>query len=219
MSVHNVFDGYFVLGLEMQRYLLKSVSDAIDAVSQLQQPNSLAFMEEAANMLTNCFKAGNKVIIAGNGGSLCDGAHFAEELTGVFRAIRPALPAISLSEPGHITCVGNDLGFDWVFARGVEAFGKPGDIFVGLTTSGNSANIVNAFETAERLEMQSMAFLGKTGGKLKGVADIELLIEGFATSDRIQEAHMAAIHIIIEMVEHLMFSHKVASTGDSLLIN
>ena len=201
----------------MQKFLLNSVSDAINAISQLQQPSSLVFMEEAANMLSACFKAGNKVIIAGNGGSLCDGAHFAEELTGVFRSLRPALPAISLSEPGHITCVGNDLGFDWIFARGVEAFGKPGDVFVGLTTSGNSPNIVNAFEAAESLGMKTMAFLGKSGGKLKGVADIELIIEGFATSDRIQEAHMAAIHIIIEMVEHLMFSQKVASVGDPLL--
>jgi D-sedoheptulose 7-phosphate isomerase len=217
MRVHNVLRWlfYFVLGLEMHKYLLKSVNEAIDAVSRLQQPTSLAFMEEAATMLSDCFKAGNKVIIAGNGGSLCDGAHFAEELTGLFRGLRPALPAISLSEPGHITCVGNDLGFDWIFARGVEAFGKPGDVFVGLTTSGNSPNIVNAFEAAQRLEMQTMAFLGKNGGKLKGVADIELLIEGFATSDRIQEAHMAAIHIIIEMVEHLMFSQKAASTCNS----
>lgn len=189
----------------MQKSLLKSVQIAIQAVSQLQEPRSLIFMEEAAKMLAACFKAGNKVIIAGNGGSLCDGAHFAEELTGLFRSERPALPAISLSEPGHITCVGNDLGFEWIFARGLEALGKPGDVFVGLTTSGNSSNIVKAFEAAEKLKMHTIAFLGKNGGKLKGVAELELLIEGFSTSDRIQEAHMAAIHIIIEMVEQLMF--------------
>lgn len=192
----------------MQKHLLKSVQDAVRAVSQLQDPNSLKFMEDVAILLADCFKGGNKVIIAGNGGSLCDGAHFAEELTGLFRNVRPALPAISLSEPGHITCVGNDLGFDFVFARGVEAFGKPGDIFVGLTTSGNSPNIVKAFEVAQKLQLHTIAFLGKSGGKLKGVADLELIIEGFPTSDRIQEAHMAAIHIIIEMVEHLMFSPK-----------
>ena len=190
------------------------MNEAIAAVSQLEKPNSLRFIEEAAKMLAACFKAGNKVIVAGNGGSLCDGAHFAEELTGVFRSLRAALPVISLSEPGHISCVGNDLGFEWVFARGVEAFGKPGDVFVGLTTSGNSPNIVRAFEAAERLNMHTMAFLGKSGGKLKGVAELELLIEDFSTSDRIQEAHMAAIHIMIEMVEYLMFS-KVVSTNDS----
>lgn len=195
----------------MQQLLLKSVSDAIDAVSQLKEPHALSFMEAAALMISDCFRNGNKVIVAGNGGSLCDGAHFAEELTGLFRAPRPALPVISLSEPGHITCIGNDMGFEHVFSRGVEAFGKSGDIFVGLTTSGNSANIVNAFKEAERLGLQTIAFLGKGGGKLKGVADLELLINGFSTSDRIQEAHMAAIHIIIEMIEYRLFSNEPAS--------
>jgi D-sedoheptulose 7-phosphate isomerase len=200
----------------MQKNILKSVNQAIDAILQLRKPSSLVFIEEAAKMLAECFKAGNKVIVAGNGGSLCDGAHFAEELTGIFRAVRPALPVISLSEPGHLTCVGNDLGFEWVFARGVEAFGKPGDIFIGLTTSGNSPNIIKAFEAAKRLDMSTMAFLGKKGGKLKGTVDLELIIEDFETSDRIQEAHMAAIHIIIEMVEDLMFSQKVESAPDFL---
>jgi D-sedoheptulose 7-phosphate isomerase len=200
----------------MQNYLLKSVQEAIEAISFLRAPDALGFMEEAANRLATCFKEGNKVIIAGNGGSLCDAAHFAEELTGLFRSVRPALPAIALSEPGHITCVGNDLGFEWVFARGVEAYGKPGDVFVGLTTSGNSPNIVKAFEAAKKLNMRTIAFLGKTGGKLKGVADLELIIEGFSTSDRIQEAHMAAIHMIIEMVELMLFSNTSASTQTTL---
>ena len=195
----------------MQERLIKSVDDSIAAVSQLKKPSSLAFMEHAAIMLSECFQSGNKVVVAGNGGSLCDGAHFAEELTGMFREYRQALPVISLSEPGHITCVGNDLGFDWVFARGVEAFGKPGDVFVGLTTSGNSANIIKAFEAAHKLNMRTIAFLGKNGGKLKGVAELEILIENFSTSDRIQEAHMAAIHMIIEMVELLMFSTEEAT--------
>ena len=167
-------------------------------------------MEEAALKLSECFANGHKVIVAGNGGSLCDGAHFAEELTGIFRSLRPALPVISLSEPGHITCVGNDLGFEYVFSRGVEAYGKPGDVFVGLTTSGNSANIIKAMEAAKCLQMGTIAFLGKGGGKLKGMADIELIIDGFKTSDRIQEAHMAAIHIIIEMIEYKLFSPKAA---------
>ncbi len=209
----------------MQKLLLKSVNDSIAAVSQLSTPPALAFMEAAALLLSTCFQNGNKVLIAGNGGSLCDGAHFAEELTGLFRSVRPALPAISLSEPGHITCVGNDLGFDWIFSRGVEAYGKPGDVFVGLTTSGNSANIVNAMEAARRLEMSTIAFLGKGGGKLKGGADIELIIDGFNTSDRIQEAHMAAIHIIIEMVEYRLFSPQASHIDkekhviESLVVN
>jgi D-sedoheptulose 7-phosphate isomerase len=201
----------------MHPQILSSIQGAIQAVSQLQKPESLAFIEQAARLLADSFQAGNKVIIAGNGGSLCDAAHFAEELTGMFRALRPALPAIALSEPGHITCVGNDMGFEWVFARGVEAFGKPGDVFVGLTTSGNSPNIIRAFEAADRLGLKTIAFLGKNGGKLKDVADLELLIDGFTTSDRIQEAHMAAIHIIIEMVETLMFVPQTNTTVNSFL--
>lgn len=189
----------------MKSTCLQSVKDAIAAITQLQQPDNLTFMEEAAHQMALCFSRGNKVIIAGNGGSLCDGAHFAEELTGVFRKPRKALPVISLSEPGHITCVGNDLGFDQIFARGVEAFGKSGDIFVGLTTSGNSPNIIKAVEVAQRLGLYTIAFLGKGGGKLAGVADLEMSIDGFSTSDRIQEAHMAAIHIMIELVEKELF--------------
>jgi D-sedoheptulose 7-phosphate isomerase len=100
------------------------------------------------------------------------------------------------------------LGFEWVFARGVEAFGKPGDVFVGLTTSGRSVNLIHAFEAAQNLRLNTIAFLGKDGGRLKGVADIELIIDGFKTSDRIQEAHMAAIHIIIESLEHQLFRSK-----------
>ena len=190
----------------MQKQILKSVDDAVTAIAQLRSETSLAFMESTARTLAACFNAGGKVLIAGNGGSLCDGAHFAEELTGMFRKIRRALPAISLSEPGHITCGGNDMGFEWIFARGVEAYGNPGDVFVGLTTSGNSLNIIKAFEAAKKIGMKTVAFLGKDGGKLRGVADIELIIDGFTTSDRIQEAHMAAIHIIIEMIELEMFN-------------
>jgi D-sedoheptulose 7-phosphate isomerase len=192
----------------VQQKLLTSVNECIQAVSQLKQPFALSFMEKAAMMLSHCFQQGNKVIIAGNGGSLCDSAHFAEELTGIFRSVRPPLPAISLSEPGHITCTGNDLGFDCIFARGVEAYGKPGDVFVGLTTSGNSPNIIKAFETAQRLDLKTIAFLGRGGGKLRGTADLELLIDGFLNSDRIQEAHMAAIHILIEMIECQLFSEQ-----------
>jgi len=189
----------------MDESLLKGIEDCINAVTQLKKPSSLEFIEHVAYTMADCFVRGNKVIIAGNGGSLCDASHFAEELTGIFRDFRPALPAIALSEPGHITCIGNDLGFEWIYARGIEAFGKPGDMFIGLTTSGNSPNIVKAFEVAKEKGLYTVAFLGKGGGKLKGIADDELMIEGFKTSDRIQEAHMAAIHLIIEMVELHLF--------------
>lgn len=186
--------------------LLSAVNDCIKAVSFLKEPHVLAFIEEAASMMAACFRNGNKILVAGNGGSLCDANHFAEELTGFFRKFRAALPALSLSESSHITCVGNDLGFEWIFARGVQAFGKSGDIFIGLTTSGNSPNIIKGIEIAKEKGLKTIAFLGKDGGKLKGVADLEIIIEGFVTSDRIQEAHMAAIHLIIQLIEEQLFS-------------
>lgn len=186
--------------------LLAAVDDAISAVSQLKSPSHLSFICSTAALLAETFIKGNKVLIAGNGGSLCDASHFAEELTGFFRKKRRALAAIALSEPGHITCTANDLGFDHVFSRYVEALGQKGDVFVGLTTSGNSPNIIYAFEAAKRLGMHTVAFLGKEGGILRNVADHEMIISGFATSDRIQEAHMAAIHIIIERIEDALFS-------------
>lgn len=191
--------------MSLREQLEKSVGDGVRAIQQLQEERCLSFMEKAAECLADRFQAGSKVIIAGNGGSLCDASHFAEELTGFFRQSRAALPAIALSEPGHITCVGNDLGFDSIFSRGVEAYGCPGDVFVGLTTSGNSPNIVKAFQTAKNLGLHTISFLGKGGGKLRGVADHELIIDGFTTSDRVQEAHMAAIHIIIELTEYRLF--------------
>ncbi len=183
-----------------------SIEDGVRAIEALRKPQAVQFISEVSEALAAAFRAGNKVIVAGNGGSLCDASHFAEELTGFFRSKRRALPAISLAEPGHLTCVGNDVGFDQVFARGVEAYGKEGDLFVGLTTSGNSENLVQAFTKAKEMGLTTVAFLGKTGGKLAGFADHELLIEGFTTSDRIQEAHMTAIHILIEMTEEHLFS-------------
>jgi D-sedoheptulose 7-phosphate isomerase len=188
--------------------ILEAVKESVSALEQLARPSSLAFIEKGALTLAACFQSGGKVLIAGNGGSLCDASHFAEELTGIFRKKRRALPAIALSEPGHLTCVGNDLGFEHVFARGIEAYGKKEDVFVGLTTSGNSPNMVLAFERAKEMGLATLAFLGKGGGKLKGQADLELIIEGFETSDRIQEAHMAAIHIMIQSVEELLFNSE-----------
>ncbi len=190
----------------LKSLIKKSADDAHRIVLQLQESNNLAFIEKAAIMIADTFRKGNKILIAGNGGSLCDAMHFAEELTGIFRNKRPALPAIALSDPGHLTCVGNDLGFESVFSRGVEAYGKEGDIFIGLTTSGNSVNINRAMEKAGMMKMKTIAFLGKGGGKLKGIADLEMIITDSLTSDRIQEAHMAAIHIIIEMVEYQLFT-------------
>lgn len=154
--------------------------------------------------MAEVFNAGNKVLICGNGGSNCDALHFAEEFTGRFRGDRKALPAIAISESSHITCVGNDYGFDYVFSRGVEAYGKCGDMFIGISTSGNSGNVIKAVEAAKKIGMKTCVLLGKDGGKLKGMCDYEFIIPG-KTSDRVQEIHMMILHIIIEGVERIMF--------------
>ena len=160
--------------------------------------------EKVAKELADVFTKGNKVLICGNGGSNCDALHFAEEFTGRFRGDRKALPAIAISDSSHITCVGNDYGFDYIFSRGVEAYGKEGDVFFGISTSGNSPNVIKAVEAAKKLGMKTCVLLGKDGGKLKGMCDYEFIIPG-KTSDRIQEIHMMILHIIIEGVERIMF--------------
>ena len=164
--------------------------------------------EKVAKELADVFTKGNKVLICGNGGSNCDALHFAEEFTGRFRGDRKALPAIAISDSSHITCVGNDYGFDYIFSRGVEAYGKEGDMFFGISTSGNSPNVIKAVEAAKKLGMKTCVLLGKDGGKLKGMCDYEFIIPG-KTSDRIQEIHMMILHIIIEGIEKIMFNNGV----------
>lgn len=166
--------------------------------------HNFTLIAKAVEELARAYQNGNKVLIAGNGGSMTDAMHFAEELTGRFCKDRKALPAISLADPSHITCVGNDYGFDCIFSRGVEAFGKEGDFFVGLSTSGNSPNIIKAVTAAKEKELKTILLLGKDGGKLKGVADFEFIIPG-ATSDRIQEIHMFILHVLVEGIERILF--------------
>lgn len=170
----------------------------------IEQEEKEETTEKVAKDLAEVFTNGNKVLICGNGGSNCDALHFAEEFTGRFRKERRALPAIAISDSSHITCVGNDYGFDYIFSKGVEAYGKEGDMFIGISTSGNSGNVIKAVEKAKELRMKTVALLGKDGGKLKGMCDYEFIIPG-ETSDRIQEIHMMILHIVIEGVERIMF--------------
>lgn len=188
----------------MGQTIKSAARQAVLAAEFLTKEHSLAFMESAAQEIIACFKRGGKLLIAGNGGSLCDAMHFAEELTGQFRAPRKALPAIALADPSHMSCVSNDLGFESIFSRNIEAYGKKEDILIILSTSGNSKNLIKALSIAKEKEMKTIAFLGKSGGALKGNCNMEWIVEGFNFSDRIQEAHMAAIHIIIERIEELI---------------
>lgn len=196
----------------MKDRISAAVSDSCLAVQQLQSAEGLKFIQEVSQLLAGRFRKGGRLLVAGNGGSMCDAMHFAEEFTGQFRHFRPALPAIAFSDPGHLTCTANDHGFDKVFSRGIEAHGREGDVFVGLSTSGNSPNIIHACDVARARGLYTVLFLGKGGGKLAGQADYELIIENVVTSDRIQEAHMTAMHIIIEMVEELLFGEGCASS-------
>jgi D-sedoheptulose 7-phosphate isomerase len=200
----------FKLFLIMDDDLYQAVDECIKAASFLREESSIRFMGEVSEKLISCYRQGNKVLIAGNGGSLCDAMHFAEELTGYYRRKRGALAAIALADPGHLTCVGNDVGFHHVFARYIEALGKEGDLFIALTTSGNSMNLVHAAQTAKEQGLTTIGFLGRGGGLLKEHVDIAWVVEGFAFSDRIQEVHMSAMHIIIERVEKELFSCAVA---------
>ena len=185
----------------MKESIEHSVKEAIRAIERLYEEEALSFIDTASSMIVDTYLKKGKLLIAGNGGSLCDAMHFAEELTGFYREKRKALAAVALSDPGHMSCVGNDVGYASVFSRAIEALAQPQDLCIFLTTSGNSENIVHAMQTAKKLSLKTIAFLGKNGGKLKGQATLEWIVSGFTYSDRVQEAHMAAIHIIIEMVE------------------
>ncbi len=170
---------------------------------------NLSTMAAMVEALSACFAAGNKVLACGNGGSACDAIHFAEEFTGRFRKDRKALPVIPLTDAAHLTCVANDYGYEEVFARGVEAYAKPGDLLLAISTSGNSPNIIRAVETARKLGVGVLLLMGKTGGKLKGRGNWEIIVSAEST-DRIQEIHMMVLHILIEGVERRLFPENYA---------
>lgn len=185
----------------MRELISKSVEDAIRASTMLREEGPRNFIEQLANLLWDCFNESGKVMIAGNGGSLCDAMHFAEELTGFFRKKRRPLPAIAFSDPGHMSCVANDVGFSQVYSRLVESLGQKQDVFIAMTTSGNSENLILAAQAARRKGIKVVGFLGKGGGVLKGLCDYYWSVDGFSHSDRIQEAHMIVVHVLIELLE------------------
>ena len=165
-------------------------------------------IETAVQKIVASFQQGGKIIACGNGGSHCDAMHFAEELTGRYRNDRKALPALAISDSSHITCVGNDYGYDFIFSRFVEAHGKAGDVLLGISTSGNSPNIINALEKARELGMFTIALTGKDGGKIKDLCDLEIRAPKSDYADRVQEIHIKVIHSLIYGIENQMgFSH------------
>lgn len=194
----------------MDQILKQSFLDEYDVLGEfIKNEKNFETIGEIATELAKAYKNGKKSLIAGNGGSNCDAMHFAEEFTGRFRKERPALPSISISDSSHITCVGNDYGFDAIFSKGVEAFGQEDDFFLGLSTSGNSKNIIEAVKAAKERGLKTVGLLGKDGGQLKGMCDYEFIINA-KTSDRVQEVHMMILHVIIEGVERILFPENYA---------
>ncbi|WP_321300108.1 D-sedoheptulose 7-phosphate isomerase [Marinifilum fragile] len=161
-------------------------------------------IEKAGEAMAESIKNGGKVISCGNGGSMCDAMHFAEELTGRFRDDRPGMAAVAISDPSHITCVGNDYGFDYIFSRYVEGMGQKGDVFLGISTSGNSANVINAIKSAKEKGMTVVGLTGKTGGQMAEMCDVEIRVPWKAYSDRVQEIHIKVIHCMIQYIEAKM---------------
>lgn len=167
----------------------------------MKNPLALANISDAATLMASAVDAGSKIISCGNGGSHCDAMHFAEELTGKYRLPRKAIPALCISDPSHISCVGNDYGYDFVFSRYLEALGNRGDILLAISTSGQSANVIKAAETAREKGMKVVALTGKDGGKLGPLADIEIRVPHSGFADRTQEIHIKIIHILILLIE------------------
>ena len=180
-------------------YFNEAINDSVRTLQSLKDLEPK--VTRAADLIEQCLRVGNKLLVCGNGGSAADASHFATELVVRFAKDRRALPAICLaSDGGILTAAGNDYGFGEIFARQVAAFGVPGDALICLTTSGNSKNVVRALEESKARKLKSIAFLGRDGGSTIGISDIDLLVKGNSTA-RIQEAHKFLIHVLCETIE------------------
>jgi D-sedoheptulose 7-phosphate isomerase len=180
----------------------ETLSEARDALSALltNEP-MLAEIARAGRLLAETFRAGGKVYSCGNGGSMCDAMHFAEELTGRYRDDRPGYAATAIADASHLSCVGNDYGYEQVFARYVQAHGRAGDVLLAITTSGTSRNVVAAAKKARELGVKVIALTGKPGTPICELADVAIVTPGGKYADRVQELHIKVIHILIELVE------------------
>ncbi|MEN2880270.1 D-sedoheptulose 7-phosphate isomerase [Mannheimia haemolytica] len=188
--------------LEQIKAELQEAADVLDKF--MSDEKNIKLIQDAAMLIANSFKQGGKVISCGNGGSHCDAMYFAEELTGRYRENRPGYPAIAISDVSHLSCVSNDFGYEYVFSRYLEAVGQKGDVLFGLSTSGNSKNVLNAIKVAKEKGMKVIAMTGKDGGQMAGLADVEIRVPHFRYADRIQEIHIKVIHILMMLIEFEM---------------
>lgn len=188
-----------------------SLKDAASTLDRfLSNPALIEKCVEFTNILVKTYQAGGNVFSCGNGGSHCDAMHFAEELTGRYRKERRPLGALALGDPSHVTCTANDYGFDHIFERQLRGLGRKGDVLIGLSTSGNSQNVIRAMLAAKEMGIVTVALLGRDGGKLKGLADVAIVVPA-ETSDRIQEIHIKLIHTVIESVERSIFPENYST--------
>ncbi|MHA8057822.1 D-sedoheptulose 7-phosphate isomerase [Aquirufa nivalisilvae] len=193
----------------VQQLIQNSLAESQSVLDRfVNNPKQIQAIEAAAQVLVEALKNGHKIISCGNGGSHCDAMHFAEELSGRYRENRPALAAMAISDPSHITCVSNDFGYNFVFSRFIEGLGQEGDVLVGISTSGNSASIMEAVSAAKQKGMKVILLTGKDGGKLANLGDAEIRVEHEGFADRIQEIHIKVIHIMIQLVEYHIFGRK-----------
>ena len=182
----------------------KHFDEAAEVLSTFNNATNIEAIHSGLLVMVKALRNGNKLISCGNGGSMSDAMHFAEELTGRFRNERKALAAVSISDPTHISCVANDYGYEFIFSRYVEAMGNEGDILLGISTSGNSKNVINATEAAKRKGMKTVVLTGKTGGILSNIADIEIRAPHSEFADRAQEIHIKVIHALIDGIERAL---------------
>ena len=192
-----------------QQFIQSQLGEAASLLQQfIADQNNLAAIAAAAELLVTSFKQGGKVISCGNGGSHCDAMHFAEELTGKFRNERKSLAAIAISDPAYITCTANDYGFEKIFSRFIEGIGKEGDILLAISTSGNSANVIEAVKIAKEKKMPVIALTGMDGGKLAALVDVEIRAPHSKFSDRAQEIHIKVIHTLIKHIEQTVLQQS-----------
>jgi len=185
-----------------QSLILKELEQATDVLKDFKNATQqLKSVELVAQAMYESIKNGGKIISCGNGGSHCDAMHFAEELTGMYREQRKAIAALCISDSSHITCVGNDFGYENIFSRYIEALGKKGDVLLAISTSGNSKNILLATEMAKKIGITVVALTGNDGGLLASKSDMEIRVPHSGYSDRIQEIHIKIIHILIMLIE------------------
>ncbi len=177
-------------------------NNALDTLQRFNTDENFRLIEEAGKLMIQAIQNNFKIISCGNGGSMCDAMHFAEELSGRYREDRRALPAISISDPSHLSCVANDYGYQFVFSRFIEAVGQPGDVLLAISTSGNSSNVIEAIHTAKSKGIKIIGLTGKSGGSMATLCDVEIRAPQSEYADRAQEIHIKVIHALIDYIEN-----------------